>query len=168
MRHLRALAVPLTFCCALALPTRTAAAQDLFELEVFEYETTPPHDYEIQFHTNGVSRGSIAAGSVTANHRPIHLSVEVTRGWTNRFETAVFIQSAPFGSRGSARFAGGHVRGKLRLGELSSVPLRVAVTAEYAFNRVAFDHEQQTIDFRTILDYSWGRLSLVANPASSS
>jgi hypothetical protein len=49
--------------------------------------------------------------SRVGNHRPVHLSVEASRGWTDRFETALFIQSAPFGSSGSARF----VRGRLTL-----------------------------------------------------
>jgi hypothetical protein len=46
------------------------------------------------------------------------MSVEVTRGWTDRLETNVFIQTAPFGSTGSARFAGGHLRSKVRFGLL--------------------------------------------------
>jgi hypothetical protein len=162
---LRVLAAPLWFCCAFALTTGSAAAQDLFELEVFEYESAPAGGYEVEFHTNGMSRGSTVAGSVTANHRPIHMSVEVTRGWTNRFETAVFIQTAPFGSIGSARFAGGHLRSKLRLGELSALPLRMAVSAEYTFNRAVFDQELQTLEIRPIFDYAQGRLSFVANPS---
>ena len=165
MKQLRSIAVSLGFCCMFALTTGTAAAQDLFELEVFEYESTPAGDYEVEFHTNGMSRGSTVAGSITANHRPIHMSVEVTHGWTNRFETAIFIQTAPFGSIGSARFAGGHLRSKLRVGELSAVPLRVAVSAEYAFNHAVFNRELQTLEIRPILDYAQGRLSLVANPS---
>jgi hypothetical protein len=163
--HLRTVAVPLVFCCAFALTTGSAAAQDLFELEVFEYESTPYGDYEVAFHTNGISRGSNGPGSANANHRPIHMSVEVTRGWTSRFETAIFIQTAPFGSTGSARFAGGHLRSKLRLGEFSAIPLRMAVSAEYTFNRAVFDHELQTLEIRPILDYATGRFSLVANPS---
>jgi hypothetical protein len=163
--QLRTLAVPLGLCCVFAATTGNAAAQDLFELEVFEYESTPSGGYEVEFHTNGTSRGSTAAGSATANHRPIHMSFEVARGWTNRFETAVFVQTAPFGSPDSARFAGGHIRSKVRLGELTVIPLRVAVSAEYTFNRAVFDHELQTLEIRPILDYAQGRLSLVANPS---
>jgi hypothetical protein len=165
MKQLRSLALQLGFCCAFALTTGSATAQDLFELEVFEYQPTPAGDYAVEFHTNGMSRGSIIAGSATANHRPIHMSVELTRGWTNRFETAIFIQTAPFGSMGSARFAGGHLRSKVRLGELSALPLRVAISAEYTFNRAVFDRELQTLEIRPILDYVQGRLSLVANPS---
>lgn len=127
------LIVSLVLCGASALATTSAAAQDLFELEVFRYGGVPPGDYEVELHANALSRGGVAAGSVTASHRPAHLSVEVTRGWTDMVETAVFIQTAPFGPSGSARFAGGHIRSTLRLADVPVVPLRVAVSAEYAF-----------------------------------
>src|SRR5688572_25301995 len=164
MRHLRALAVPVAFCVAALMP-RSATAQDLFELEVFEYATTPAGDFDVELHTNVLSRGGVIPASSAGNHRPAHVSVEVTRGWTDRFETAIFIQTAPFGSSGSTRFAGGHLRSKVRIGDLPTVPVRLAVSAEYTFNRAAFDHELQTLEIRPILDYVRGRLSLVANPS---
>jgi hypothetical protein len=142
-----------------------ARAQDLFELEVFEYESAPPGTYEVDFHTNGMTPGSLSAISPASNHRPLHLSVEVTRGWTERFETAVFIQTAPFGSTGSARFAGGHLRSKYRLGITPVVPIRIGVSAEYTFNRLAFDQELQTLEIRPIIDYRQGRLWMVVNPS---
>jgi hypothetical protein len=39
------------------------------------------------------------------------------------------------------------------------------VSAEYTFNRSAFDEELQTLEIRPILDYRQGRLWLVANPS---
>jgi hypothetical protein len=141
-----------------------ASAQDLFELEVFEYESAPPGEYEVEFHTNWMTSGSFSAISPASNHRPVHVSVEVTRGWTERFETAVFVQTAPFGSSGSARFAGGHLRSKYRLGITPVVPIGIALSAEYTFNRLAFDQELQTLEIRPIVDYRQGRLWMVANP----
>lgn len=161
LHRVAALAVFGTFILA---PVR-AAAQDLFELEVFEYRGVSPGEYEIAVHTNAMSRGSVTAHSAAANHRPTHLSVEVTRGWTDRLETAVFVQTAPFGSAGSTRFAGGHIRGKVRLGQPTRLPLRIAVSAEYAFNRRSFDDELQTAEFRSIVDYQQGKLSVAVNPS---
>jgi hypothetical protein len=152
-------------CCLLALAPAGAAAQDLFELEVFEYDGVRPGGYEVAFHANLMSRGGAPPTSVAGNHRPAHLSIEVTRGLTERLEMAGFLQTAPFGSTGSTRFAGGHVRSKIRFGELPRVPLRVAASAEYAFNRSAFDDELQTFEVRTIVEYAKGRLALVANPS---
>lgn len=155
----------LMVAAAATLVAVDASAQDLFELEVFRYESAAAGEYEVEFHTNGMSRGTIAPASVAANHRPVHLSVELTRGWTPRFETAIFVQTAPFGSNGSARFAGGHLRTKYRIGEMRRVPLGIAVSSEYTFNRSAFDGELQTLEIRPILDYRQGRLWLVANPS---
>jgi hypothetical protein len=140
-------------------------AQDLFELEVFDAETTPRGEFDAEFHVNGLSSGSVASSSVSGNHRPVHISVEVARGWTERVDTAVFVQTAPFGPDGSARFAGGHVRGRLRLAELTSIPLRFAISGEYAFNRAAFDPELQTLEIRPIVQFTQGRLTLIANPS---
>jgi hypothetical protein len=153
------------FGCVFALTAASAAAQDLFELEVFTSDTAPRGGYDVALHTNVISRGGVTPDSIAGDHRPAHVSVEVARGWMDRFETAIFIQTAPFGSSGSDRFAGGHVRSKVRVGTLPAVPLRMAVSAEYTFNRAAFDHELQTLEIRPILDYSRGRLSLVANPS---
>jgi hypothetical protein len=164
MSH-RVLAVALASCCLTGITAPDATAQDLFELEVFEYDSTRPGGYEIELHANAMSRGSVAADSALSNHRPTHISVEVTRGWTDRIETAVFLQTAPFGSMGSARFAGGHLRGKVRIGTLPIVPLLLAVSAEYAFNRQAFNHELQTFETRAVVGFERGRLSLTANPS---
>jgi hypothetical protein len=159
--HLYVCSVVIAFAAAMPVD---AAAQDLFELEVFRYELAPPGGYGVEFHTNAMSKGALAPAARNANHRPLHLSVEITRGWTNRFESALFIQTAPFGSSGSARFAGGHLRAKYRIGETPHLPLGIALSAEYTFNRSAFDRELQTLEIRPILDYRQGRLWLVANP----
>lgn len=155
------------FCagCTLLFATGRASAQDLFELEVFEYAGVAPGEFELELHANALSRGSVSPTSIAANHRPAHLSVELTHAWTERLETALFVQTAPFGSPGSTRFAGGHLRTKIRLGELAAIPLRFAVSAEYAFNRPIFNRELQTLEFRSIVDYTLGRLTLIANPA---
>jgi hypothetical protein len=88
----------------------------------------------------------------------------VARGWTERFETAIFIQTAPFGGNESAWFAGGHLRAKFRAAEWPALPVRLAFSGEYTFNQPAFDDERQALEVRTIVDYVRGRLSLVANP----
>ena len=132
---------------------------------MFEYDGVAPGDYEVELHTNVMSRGTVVPMSAGANHRPAHISAELTRGWSERLETAVFVQTAPFGSPGSARFAGGHVRAKIRFGQLPAVPVRVAMSAEYAFNRAVFNGELQTLEFRSILDFARGRLAVAVNPA---
>jgi hypothetical protein len=159
-----ALIAPVVLSILLLTPA-SAPAQDLFELEVFTADTTRPGGYEVAFHTNGMSRGAVAADVAVSNHRPVHLSVEVARGWTDRFETGVLIQTAPFGAARSSRFAGGHVRAKFKVGDVPRLPLGLAIGGEYTFNRHAFDRELQTFEVRSILDYRAGRLLLLANPS---
>jgi len=163
MNTLRAIVAVATFCCVGTLTTADATAQDLFELEVFEADLTLPGTFDVDLHTNVMSRGGVSLPSTAGKHRPAHVSLEVARGWTDRFETGVFVQTAPFASAGSPRLAGGHVRGKFRIGELFD--LRLAIGAEYAFNGAAFSGEFQTFEVRQIVDFTRGRLSLIANPS---
>ena len=149
---------------ATALPP-AASSQDLFELEVFEFPTTPPGTYVIGFHTNGVPQSAGQPDPIGATHHPVHLSVEMTRGWTERVETAVFVQTAPFGPSPSTWFAGGHVRGKIQLLDQEALPFRLAFSAEYGFNRASFDDELQTLELTPILDRRLGRLALIVNPS---
>jgi hypothetical protein len=143
----------------------SAAAQDLFELEVFPFETTPAGHFDAEFHTNALSRGGIRPTVASEDHRPLHVSAEIAHGWTDRFEMALFVETTPFGRDGSAKFAGGHVRGQLRALDAPRMPFRIALAAEYAFNRPAFDRDLQTLEIRSILDRRGGRLSLILNPS---
>jgi hypothetical protein len=63
-------------CVAVLLFAGSAGAQDLFELEAFDYDTTAPGAYEVELHTNGVSRGGVRMESAAAAHHPVHMSVE--------------------------------------------------------------------------------------------
>jgi hypothetical protein len=60
-----------------------ASAQDLFELEVFEFETTAPGTYAVGLHANGVPQPDRRPETPAATHHPVHMSMEVTRGWTD-------------------------------------------------------------------------------------
>ena len=148
-------------------PLSDASAQDLFELEVFRYESAPAGGYDVEFHTNAMSQGRIARSVATANHRPVHVSVEVTRGWTDALrDRALRSDGAVRLDRQRAIRRRPSARAKYRIGEIPTrSPCGVAVSAEYTFNRSAFDRELQTLEIRPILDYRQGRLWLVANPS---
>jgi len=79
-RALRRVVTQVVLGAAIMLAPFQAAAQDLFELEVFEYDGAPPGKYEVALHANGMSRGGVTPDSVAASHRPAHISVELTRG----------------------------------------------------------------------------------------
>src|SRR5438132_10455235 len=84
-------AIVLVWTCLCPLP---AVAQDLFELEVFPSATAGEGETRIGNHANGLPGRAVTAGSPTIDH-PFHASVELSHGWTERFETAVFLETAP-------------------------------------------------------------------------
>jgi hypothetical protein len=149
----------------LLAPVSSVSAQDVFELEVFPYETLDRGDTGLELHSNIVPISStLSPSNGGANHYPLHLSLEVAHGWTSYFETGVFLETAPLASGSADKFAGGHVRSQFRLPEFSHVPFNVGVAAEYAFNRLQFDPDRQTLEIRAILEWSDGRLHALLNP----
>ena len=154
------LSIVLVCACLCPLP---AVAQDLFELEVFPSATAGEGETRIGIHANGLPGRAVAAASPTIDH-PFHASVELSHGWTDRFETAVFLETAPLARAQGARFAGGHVRPKYRFARPPGLPFDVSLAVEYAINRIVFDDNRQTLEFVPILERRQGRLSLVANP----
>src|SRR5206468_8884439 len=73
----------------------TAAAQDPFEIQVYEYETVPRGRWDLETHVNYTARGIRAFESgVAPTQRQTHLTFELTRGITSYFETAVYLVSA--------------------------------------------------------------------------
>jgi len=157
----RHLAAALAVCGTLI--AARAGAQDLFEIQVYPYETVAPGQTMFEFHTNFIPSGTHdTADGVYANHHQFHETLEITHGWTRYFETGFYIETAPYVPGAGAKFVGWHVRPRFRLPE--SVPFKVSVSFEYAFNQPGFDPNQQTLEIRPIFERENGRLYLSINP----
>lgn len=142
-----------------------APAQDLFEIQVYPYETVEPGTTMFEFHTNFIPSGTRdAAGGVYANHHQFHETLEITHGWTKHFETGFYIETAPYVPDVGARFVGWHIRPRFRLPESTAFPFRVSFSFEYAFNQPGFDPNSQTLEIRPIFERQRGRLYLSLNP----
>src|SRR5690348_27788 len=75
-----------------ALP---AAAQDPFEIQVYEYETVPRGRWDLETHVNYTARGIRAFDAgVAPSQGQTHLTFELTRGITNYFELAGYLVTA--------------------------------------------------------------------------
>src|SRR5437899_13084752 len=74
-----------------------AAAQDLFEIQVYPYETVEPHRTMVELHTNFFPSGAkdAAPGEVPMNQQS-HLTLQVTHGFTNYFQRARYLVTARF------------------------------------------------------------------------
>jgi hypothetical protein len=143
-------------------------AQDLFEIQVYGYETVPPGETMTEFHTNFIPSGTnTTTGGLYANNHQFHETLEITHGWTEYFETGFYIETAPYVPGVGAKFTGWHVRPRFRLPESKSFPFRVSISFEYAFNQPGFDPNQQTLEVRPIFDRQEGRLYVSVNPVVS-
>jgi hypothetical protein len=150
---------------ALGALTRSAAAQDAFEIQVYDAETAPPADTGLEVHVNYVAAGSTVnspEGERPSDH-VTHLTLEPHVGLLRWCEAGAYFQTA-LRPDGALDFAGVKLRFKARLprrlrglvglalnGELSSVPRTYEATGLGG-------------ELRPIVDVEWRRLYASLNP----
>jgi hypothetical protein len=156
------------FACIAASVIASAApavAQDLFEIQVYPYDTVEPGHTMLEFHTNFIPSGTkTTEGGVFANHHQFHITMEITHGFTKYFETGFYIETAPYVPNEGAKFTGWHIRPRFRFPDSERFPFKVSVSLEYAFNQPGFDVNRQTLEIRPIFERQEGRLYLSINP----
>jgi len=149
---------------ALLFPHAEAGAQDLFEIQVYPYETVEPHSTMVEFHTNFIPSGTHdTADGLYPNDHQFHETIEITHGWTARLETGFYIETAYVPGVG-AKFTGWHIRPRFTLPQSPGFPFKVSLSLEYAFNQPGFDPNRQTLEIRPIFEREQGRLYLSINP----
>jgi hypothetical protein len=149
---------------ALALGiARVAAAQDPFEIQVYEYQTVPRGRWNLETHLNHVARGErLAVGGVAPSHGQTHLTFELTRGLTSHVELAGYLVAARRAD-GTAELAGWRVRPRVRFPE-GWLPVKVSLSAEVAFPKRVYEEESMTLEVRPILERSFGPVQVDLNP----
>jgi hypothetical protein len=145
---------------------RVAAAQDAFEIQVYDSETAPPGDFGLEVHLNYVAVGSTEtspAGELPSD-RVTHLTLEPHIGLAPWCEAGAYFQTA-LRPDGTFDYAGVKLRFKARLprrvgrglvglalnGELSAVPRTYEATGLGG-------------ELRPIVDLAWRRLYASVNP----
>jgi hypothetical protein len=139
-------------CAVLACARAPAAGQNLFEVQVFPDETLGRGATELEIHNVLIPPSMVAAGSPQpAGH--MHLSIEVSHGWTDTFETGVFLETAPDPADAHASISGGHVRPKIHFASSPAFPFHVSASVEYAFFKNPGDRQfRQAITLTPIFE----------------
>lgn len=156
----RALAI-LGLVCGLA---RAAAAQDAFEIQVYDSEVAPPGGTGIEVHLNHVAAGSRVRSpdGELPTDRVTHLTFEPHVGITRWCEAGAYLQTA-LRPDSSFDYAGVKLRFKAR------IPRRYrgfgfALNIEVA----AIPHRYEAVgwgsEVRPIVDFEWRRLYASVNP----
>ncbi|MBI1787566.1 MAG: hypothetical protein HYR60_08455 [Acidobacteria bacterium] len=147
----------------LALP---AAAQDAFEIQVYEYETVPKKLWNLETHLNYIGKGTKSFdGTVAPTHNQIHMTYELTRGITDHFELAGYLVLARRpGVTSVMEYAGWRIRPRVRLPESWKLPVKVSISGEVGFPRKTYEENAAAMEIRPILERQFGRLQLDFNP----
>ncbi len=154
------LLVTAALLCLFAVPT---CAQDLFEIQVYPYDTVPPHHTMFEFHMNYYPSGTRTAedGLYPVNHQ-FHLTMEVTHGLSRYWELGGYLVTAYVPDVGP-KFAGTRIRPRFRLPE-DWLPFKMSVSTELGFNKHQFDPNTITLEIRPILEKEFGKWYLSVNP----
>jgi hypothetical protein len=157
--------IALAAVVAWTAPAAHAAAQDLFEIQVYPYETVEPGRTMVELHTNYFPSGTVDAlpGEFALNHQS-HVTLEVTHGFTKYFECAGYLVTAAHVPNEGGRFAGARIRPRFRFRETPQLFFNVSISFELGFNQPEFEANTRTLEIRPIFEHQEGRFYLSINP----
>ena len=145
--------------------TQVAKAQDPFEIRVEEYEEPALGGFSLEEHVNYVQSGTANSdGSVAPTSRQLHVSSELTGGITNHISLGFMVMTARL-PRASMEYAGWRVLPHFYAPDSWHLPVKIGLTTEFSFQRVAFDESSSTVELRPIIEKSIGRARFDVNPA---
>lgn len=147
---------------ALLLAPLSARAQDTFEIQVYEYATVPKGKWNLETHFNYTAKGTtVAEGTVAPSEKQSHLTFELTRGITDRFEMAAYLVTAKRDGV-NPELVGYRLRPRMRFPD--TWPVLVSISAEVGFPKDTYEENSTTLEFRPILERSFGKLAIDVNP----
>ena len=144
--------------------SRSAAAQDNYEIQVYGADTVAPGQTMVELHSNFTVDGSTTSvdGMLPTNHA-WHETVEITQGFTDWFETGFYIFTS-VQPDGGWQWVGDHIRPRFRVPESWHWPVGVSLSNEIGYQRREFSPDTWTWEIRPIVDKQLGRWYLSFNP----
>ena len=158
----RALAI-LAIVCGLA---RVAAAQDAFEIQVYDSEIADPGDVGVEVHLNyvAVGEGAMSSSGELPSDHVTHLTLEPHVGLARWCEAGAYFQTA-LRPDGSFDYAGVKLRLKTRVPRKLARGL-VGLALNFEISAVPRTYEATGLggELRPIVDVAWKRLYASVNP----
>ena len=147
-----------------AIPAVVAHAQDVYEIQVYEYETVPAGWWALETHFNYTARGSTALGGPQyPSQGQVHLTFELTRGLTDYVELAGYIVTARREGAGP-EIVGYRIRPRARVPKSWNWPVDAGLSLEVGFPDTRFEEHPMTLEVRPVLEKKFGRLQVDLNP----
>ena len=163
MRPLRRRATFL-FLSVSALFLPLSWAQDNYEIQVYPAETMVRRATMVELHSNFTFQGSKeSAGGVRPTNHTLHETIEITRGFSDWFETGFYVFTSA-DSRYGFQWVGDHLRPRVRVPASWHWPVGASLSTEIGYQRAAYSADTWTWEIRPILDKELGRVYLAFNP----
>ena len=149
---------------AFLLAAGAVQAQDNYEIQVYDAETVDPGKTMVEFHSNFTVNGTkTMQNGVYPTEDAFHETLEITRGWTTWFETALYTFTS-IGPNYGWQYVGTHIRPRVRAPEKWHWPVGVGLSTEFGYQRRIFSEDTWTIELRPIVDRKDGRWYWSFNP----
>ena len=149
---------------AALLAAAGARAQDLFEIQVYEYETVDKGKWNLETHFNQITRGTKHfEDTVAPTNGQYHLTWELTRGITENFEMAGYLVTA-VRAGGGYEFAGWRLRPRVRAPKEWKLPVDLSLSLELGFPRPQYEANSVTFEVRPIVEKELRKARISFNP----
>ena len=146
-------------CCASRL-----AAQDPFEIHIYEYEPMGRGQYSLEAHLNFDPQGTrLRDGTLLPTAHQTHLTLEPTFGVSESFAVGFMFLNA-WEPGFSPQFAGWRVLPHVYAPESWHLPVRLGFVSEFSFQSTRYEENSRRVELRPILDREFDRWQVVFNP----
>ena len=140
-------------------------AQEGFEYEVYSTHIDAPRSTTLELHSNFVQNGrrELDEGRFPT-HRAVRSSLEVTRGLNRWLEGSLYFVGGVFRGQG-AEYVGNRLRLTAVAPSKWNLPFDLGVSHEIGYARPGFGEHSWMYELSPIVGKSFGRFSLLMNPA---
>lgn len=140
------------------------AAQDPFEIHVYEYEPMKWRQYSLETHLNVDPQGtSVRDGTLLPTEHQTHLTFEPTIGFAEEFAVGFMFLNA-WEPGYSPQFAGWRVLPHFYAPESWELPDRIGFVSGFSFQNTRYEENSRRVELRPTLDREFTHCQIVFNP----
>ena len=145
-------------CC------REARAIDFYEIQIYDTDTAPVGNLELELHSNSVTTATGAQAKEAMDVYQVHETVEGTFGVLRWLEIGQYFCTAVFPADGY-QYAGSRSKIHFGIPQTFEWPVQFGGNIELDYMRRQAEENPMTLELRPIIGGSYGPFRLVANLA---
>jgi hypothetical protein len=148
----------------LVIISGSIAAQDDYEIQVYNSQTTPKGYTLFELHSNFTPSGNKQySENIFPSDKIFHETLEITHGFSDIFELGVYFFNA-IGSNGRSGYAGSHIRPRIRVPDSWNLPVGLSLGSEFGYQRIGFFNNHWLWEIHPIIDKQFGKFYFAVNP----